>query len=144
MRLLSLLLLLALATPAFAQPATPAHTERLGQQLATLLADPIQRGNALDLALLVAEQYPTVDLTAAVDALVDVYSTDEDVRHRRAAAVALAAIGSPVGMEGLAERARFETDPRVRQATVTLLRDYVEALPAREARALDFAIVAAE
>ncbi|MEL6772005.1 MAG: hypothetical protein AAFP18_13140 [Bacteroidota bacterium] len=142
MRTLSLLLALLVAAPAFAQPAPAdrAVTDRLGTQLATLLVNPVQRSAALDLTLVVAEQRPDIDLRPTVNALLDIYEADADVRHRRAAAVALAAIGDLTSMEQLADRARFEEDAAVRRTTVQLLGAYAASLSTRQAESLDFYI----
>lgn len=143
MRILSLLLALLVAAPGFAQPTDRVGThragaDRLGQQLATLLVNPVQRSAALDLTLVVAEQRPDVDLRPAVDALLAIYEDDADARHRRAAAVALAAIGDRASMEQLASSSRFEENESVRRKTMLLLGAYAESLPARQAESLSF------
>ncbi|MEM6784621.1 MAG: hypothetical protein AAF624_12905 [Bacteroidota bacterium] len=140
MRTLSLLLALLVAAPAFAQPspADRAVTDRLGQQLATLLVNPVQRSAALDLTLVVAERRPDVDLRPTVDALLAIFEDDTDLRHRRAAAVALAAIGDRTSMEQLASSSRFEENDSLRRKTVQLLGAYAASLPTRQAESLGF------
>ncbi|GIV58517.1 MAG: hypothetical protein D6746_11540 [Bacteroidetes bacterium] len=127
-----LVLLLGLtALPAAAQPVpSPVWRANIADHLALSLRSPRPgvRAATMQLILDLDRQRPDLDLSAAVDPLLDIYGGDRDASFRLMALSALRALENPYGMERLADLVQHERSPTVRRVTLKTLADYRNGL----------------
>lgn len=101
-------------------------TMTIGRQLADGIQSeaPRVRARAIQATHNYARFGPTVDLSATVPALVDVYRSDPDPRYRVAAVAALHAIGNEEGMLSVRSNLMRQTNELVQATSILMLRDY--------------------
>ena len=131
------LLFIAMAAPTYAQaskqfvvPQTNTWwAQHLGEQLAVLLASPIEanKQRGLEYAIQFSSIYDSgIDLSEAVPQLLEIYNDDAREGYRLMALSALHGIGDQESMYVLLDRLDQEASPRIRRLTLATLASYAQ------------------